>query len=646
MTHDSDVALGVHRTVTVYPFKLAANLPLVFVLVVASSVALAAPTGMLHAQLPPATERIVTHENRTAAGVLRDGVLELRLEVRTGMWYPEAEAGPAVEVQAFAEAGGPLLIPGPLVRVTEGTEIRLTLRNRLSETLVVYGLHARPGSPEETFEVAAGASRELRFPAGAPGTYFYWASTTGETMDERGGVDSQLAGAFIIDPLGAAVNDRVFVMGLWAEGDEGGTSTPRTVMTINGKGWPHTERFDFTVGDSVRWRWLNPTRSSHPMHLHGFYFRVDSRGTWAADTVFADLERRLAVTELMLPGGTTTLAWVPEREGNWLFHCHFPFHMGPEVSLGPGAPAHAHAGEDHGEHVMAGLVLGIHVRAHPDATPVPEDPREPRRLRLLVQSAPNRYGDGPGMGYVLHEGGDEPAPDSIAIPGSTLVLRRGEPVAITVVNRLREPTSVHWHGIELESFPDGVPGWSGMPGRTLAAIAPADSFVALFTPPRAGTFIYHSHLNELGQIGSGLYGAIVVVEPGNSFDPSTDHLLVVGPAGPEEDSPGVVNGSFEPPPLEFRAGRAHRLRLINITNDWRVMFSLVSDAGFAQWRPVAKDGADLPAHQATPGPAHLLTGPGETADFEVSFPTAGVWRLEVKTQLSGWHIPVTVRVRE
>jgi manganese oxidase len=50
-----------------------------------------------------------------AAGVLRDGVLELRLETRTGMWYPEAENGPGIEVQAFAEAGGPLLIPGPLV---------------------------------------------------------------------------------------------------------------------------------------------------------------------------------------------------------------------------------------------------------------------------------------------------------------------------------------------------------------------------------------------------------------------------------------------------------------------------------------------------------------------------------------------------
>jgi manganese oxidase len=348
----------------------------------------------------------------------------------------------------------------------------------------------------------------------------------------------------------------------------------------------------------------------------------------------------------MLPGATNSFMWIPEREGNWLFHCHFPLHMSAGVSLSHSADHSGHSAAEHEEHVMAGLVLGIHVQAHPAHPPVAEDGREPRRLRLLVQSGPAKSAGAPGLGYVLHEGGPAPAPDSISIPGSTLVLRRGEPVAITVVNRLAEPTTVHWHGMELESFPDGVPGWSGMPGRTLRAIAPADSFVAHFTPPRAGTFIYHSHLNELAQIGSGLYGAMLVVEPDHDFDPAVDHLIVVGQNGPEEEAPGLVNGSFEPPPIELRAGQTHRLRLINITNDWRVMFSLVSDTGYAQWRPVAKDGADLPPGQATPRPAHLLTGAGETADFEVSFPAPGVWRLEVKSQLSGWHIPITVRVRE
>ncbi len=295
---------------------------------------------------------------------------------------------------------------------------------------------------------------------------------------------------------------------------------------------------------------------------------------------------------------------------------------------------------------MAGLVLAMHVRPREGAGSPVSSSREPRRLRLLAQAGPKRYGEAPGLGYVLQHGATEPAGDSVSIPGPVLVLRRGEPVAITVVNRLKEPTTVHWHGMELESFPDGVPGFSGSPDRLMQPIAPGDSFTAEFTPPRAGTFMYHPHLNELTQIASGLYGAMIVVEPEAEFDPSRDHVIVVGQAGPTVDSPGLVNGSPTPPPLTLRAGETHRIRLINITNDWRVMFSLLSDTGFAEWRPVAKDGAVLPAAHAIPRPAHLLTGPGETADFGFTPREPGEFRLEVKTQLSGWHVPISVRVRE
>ena len=55
--------------------------------------------------------------------------------------------------------------------------------------------------------------------------------------------------------------------------------------------------------------------------------------------------------------------------------------------------------------------------------------------------------------------------------------------------------------------------------------------------------------------------------------------------------------------------------------------------------------ADLPASQRRPRPAYLLTGPGETADFELTPQAPGDLRLEVKTQLPGWIIPIVVRVR-
>jgi FtsP/CotA-like multicopper oxidase with cupredoxin domain len=599
---------------------------------------------------------ISSNDNRATAGTLKDGVLTVVLELREGLFHPEADDGPSLVVQAFGEAGRPLQIPGPLIRVQSGTEIRATVRNTLADsTLILYGLFTRPGAPGDTIQVAPGAAREVRFEAGAPGTYYYWGTTTGKSLEQRETIDGQLSGALIVDPPGTPppVDERVFVIGLWFQpaDSSGAAPTPeREAMFINGKSWPYTERLSFVQGDSVRWRWVNASSSPHPMHLHGFYYHVDSRGSWAADTLYVPSRSRLVATELMPVGGTMAVRWVPARPGNWVFHCHFAFHVSHELALPSPAEASASSAEGHAGdavHGMAGLVLGIQVAPAAGHGESSGSAQESRRLRLVIQSAPGRYGDDPGLGFALQEGAAGALPaDSIAIPGPLLLLRRDEPVAITVVNHLAEPSAVHWHGIELESFPDGVPGWSGTPGRTMPPIAPGDSFVAEFAPPRSGTFIYHSHMNEQRQINSGMSGPLIVLDPGTTFDPETDRVILVSPGGPGDDAPGLVNGSESPPPIDLVGGTTYRLRLININTDWRVLFTLLSPDGLATWRPVAKDGADLPPEQAMPCPAWLLTGPGETADFEFTPEKAGELRLQIATVAPGWQVPVVVRVRE
>jgi FtsP/CotA-like multicopper oxidase with cupredoxin domain len=622
-------------------------------------------------------ESIIANDNRRAGGRLANGVLTLHLEVREGLLRPEESHGPGVPALAFAEVGRKLEVPGPLIRVKTGTEIRVTVRNPLSDSaLTVYGLHARPAAADTGLRIPPGATREVRFRAGASGTYYYWGSTSGSSFD-RGRHSSQLSGALVVDSLNAPPDDRIFVIGIWNDSGDSTLALPRApqeLMVINGKSWPHTEVLTYTRGDPVRWRVINPTPAAHPMHLHGFYFHLERRGDGRSDQEYRGEERPFLVTHLLLPGGTMGMTWVPDREGNWVFHCHFAFHVSHHLVLSRGSSPPALSAEPpvrtaaatsaplpHAEHAggtmaaphrMAGLVLGIKVVPGKEA-PAAVTPAAPARdVRLLVQSAPRRFGPLAGLGYVVQEGPTEPARDSIEIPGPTLVLRRGEPVRITVVNRLAEATAVHWHGIELESFPDGVPGWSGAPGRIMPPIAPADSFVAEFVPPRAGTFIYHTHSNEQLQMGGGLYGALLVVDPDLPYDSTTDKVILVGGAGPSDSlpqfgfqSPGLVNGTGSPPPLDLVAGTTYRLRLININPDWRVIFSLMSDRGLMEWRPVAKDGADLPPVQRGDRPAYLVTGPGETADFLFTPDRAGELRLEVKTQLPGWIIPIVVRVR-
>src|SRR5260370_15999372 len=130
-----------------------------------------------------------------------------------------------------------------------------------------------------------------------------------------------------------------------------------------------------------------------------------------------------------------------------------------------------------------------------------------------------------------------------------------------VVNRTPEPTAVHWHGIELESYFDGVAGFSGSDGRLAPVIAPGDSFEARFTPPRAGTFIYHTHVDELRQEPAGLAGPLIVLEPGTRHDPATDPTVVISSPSDSAQEPraGMLNGRLPAVPVEARRGRSQRL---------------------------------------------------------------------------------------
>src|SRR5207245_2120042 len=123
----------------------------------------------------------------------------------------------------------------------------------------------------------------------------------------------------IVDEPGAPA-DQVFVMTFWAaERATPGNRRrdPRIIYVINGRGWPYTAKLNYEVGESVRWRVINLTEQSHPMHLHGFYYGVEAVGDGLKDTASAAGEERHIVTEVVPVGGTMRMAWTPEREGNW-----------------------------------------------------------------------------------------------------------------------------------------------------------------------------------------------------------------------------------------------------------------------------------------------------------------------------------------
>jgi FtsP/CotA-like multicopper oxidase with cupredoxin domain len=608
----------------------------------------------------PAPSEIRANDNRHAAGLMSGRRLHIDLEAREGLWYPETHDGPAIRVQAFAERGKALQVPGPLIRVPEGTRIRATVRNLLAEKLVLHGLHSRPGDGQAVIELAPGERRKIEFDAGAPGTYYYWGATMqgGPVSRLPTYRDAVLSGAFIVDPKSAKPDpdERIFMISKWHQdpalddpGRYGAPTAQRRTNTINGLSWPYTERVVVGINEPVRWRWINASYEPHPMHLHGFYFDILSLGDAHGERTLSPDQRPRVVTHRLLEGATMSIVWTPERSGNWLFHCHILDHIGPHLRLRP--PARHGAGgshdTDHVRDAMSGLVLGVTVRA--DASNTNQAKAESRRLKLFVQEQPRRFGEHSALGYVLQREEQEPPRDSVDIPGPLLVLTRGEPTAIEIVNRMREDTSVHWHGMELESYYDGVPGWGGDDRRTTPPIRPGESFVAHMTPPRAGTFIYHTHWHDERQLAAGMSGPLVVLEPGQEFDPDVERMVFVSVAPPTDkvSDPILINGSPTPAPLRMKAGNTYRMRLINITADNANFDVTLSSGGTpVTWRAVAKDGADLPAALASSSPANrqsLTTG--ETRDFEYRPEKAGDLKLEVRAHSGRVRATLDVQVR-
>lgn len=604
---------------------------------------------------PADPPRTIANDNRRPAGTLHDAKLELKLEIVNARWFPEAEDGANTVVPALAEVGRAPEIPGPMIRVPEGTTVHVTIHNSLARAQIfLHGLHTRPAASDDVTNIAPNETKEVSFLAGAPGSYFYWASDGRQAMNERMLSDAMLSGAIIVDPKsGPRKDERIFLISVWrTERDANGYSSanPRELVVVNGKSWPYTERFTFNQGDTVSWRWINASSAPHPMHLHGFYFDAIRHGTEFADTVSSPTEITHANTRTMIAGTTMAMRFVPDRPGNWLMHCHLAIHVDGTGTLTNLVERRSIADmqmQSHSNHSlmeMAGLIIGMHVL--PKGPQAVASALEPQRLRLLVQNSPHGIAGRPAIGFVLQQGA-EPARDSVTLPGPTLFLERGRPARITVVNHLQGETAVHWHGMEIESYPDGVPGWSGTPGHLLAAIQPNDSFIAEFTPPRAGTFIYHSHMHELTQTNSGMFGALIVTDAEHRFDPKIDKIILIGAGSVgtvEQRVGGTINGSLAPV-LELEAGTTYRLRIVMIHPQANVVIRLGNDTTISQWTPVAKDGADLTAVQSTPRAASVLMGAGETGDFLYTPERAGQQRIDVRTRFAGWWVPVQLIVR-
>ncbi|MCG8505132.1 MAG: copper oxidase [Sphingomonadales bacterium] len=163
-----------------------------------------------------------------------------------------------------------------------------------------------------------------------------------------------------------------------------------------------------------------------------------------------------------------------------------------------------------------GAMLGASLAGAPART-APAQPPGDTRYRPVVTpngaTLPYRLVDGVKVYHLIAEEVEHEFASGLKaccwgyngrVHGPTIEAVEGDRVRVYVTNRLAAPTTVHWHGVVLPNGMDGVGGLNQ------AAIQPGETFRYEWTFRQNGTFMYHSHHDEMTQMAMGLMGLIVV----------------------------------------------------------------------------------------------------------------------------------------
>lgn len=193
------------------------------------------------------------------------------------------------------------------------------------------------------------------------------------------------------------------------------------------------------------------------------------------------------------------------------------------------------------------------------------------------------------------------------VPGPMIHVTAGDRVRITIVNHLPEATSLHWHGFEVPTDVDGVPPLGQKP------IQPGQSYDYSFNilDSDAGTHWYHSHYDDLTQVGGGMYGAFIVDPRPGSAQAALQPKADVDQVEVISQLAGyfMINGKSFPDtqPISVKHGQTVRLRLIGADTTFihpmhlhGHTFNVIASDGHMLTSPYLKD--------------TLAVAPGETYD--------------------------------
>ncbi len=217
------------------------------------------------------------------------------------------------------------------------------------------------------------------------------------------------------------------------------------------------------------------------------------------------------------------------------------------------------------------------------------------------------------------------------VHGPTIEAVEGDRVRIYVTNRLPAPTTAHWHGVLLPNGMDGVGG------LTQRSIRPGETFRYEFTLRQHGTFLYHSHHDEMTQMALGLMGLFVVhPRAPEETPPERDYAFLLSEwairPGTRRPDPNemtdfnvlTLNARAFPgtSPIVARTGERVRLRFGNLS---AMDHHPIHLHGYA-FQVVATDGGTLPPSARWPETT-VLVPTGSTRTVELVADAPGDWAM-------------------
>ncbi|MGE3289823.1 MAG: multicopper oxidase family protein [Geminicoccaceae bacterium] len=225
---------------------------------------------------------------------------------------------------------------GPTIEAVEGDRVRIFVTNRLPEPttfhwhgiLLPSGMDGVGGLTQT--QIQPGETYAYEFALKKSGTFMYHPHA-----DEMVQMGMGMMGLFIVHPKDPSFRpvDRDFGFVMANYEVKPGTWVPDTSVMLEFNTWawnsrvfPGIDPIVVRKGDRVRIRIGNLTMTNHPIHLHGYDFRVTGTdGGWVPESAqWPEVSADIPV------GAMRCIEFTADEEGDWAFHCHKSHHtMGP-----------------------------------------------------------------------------------------------------------------------------------------------------------------------------------------------------------------------------------------------------------------------------------------------------------------------------